>query len=176
MVSELLKAVTIAAGDGVGRLGEQSGDFLEGVSMPDFEDDDFALSRRQRGQGGHHGSLAGCFLGGSLKPAVRFELAKEAPPKPAPVVDGPVAVGANAVVIGLRGSNRHPQKTKEEFLEDVLSFAVAQAERAAIKKQFPGLEAVEGFAPIGSGLVHSSPNRQASERICIRICRGERKR
>jgi hypothetical protein len=133
--SELLQAVAVAAGGGVGGDFEQGADFLEGVLVPDFEDDDLPLGLGEVGEAAHGVAFGGGFFGIAFEPAAGFEFAGEAAPEAAAAIEGAIAEGPEAVVLGLGRGFRPAHQGDEGFLQDVLGFAVAQAEGAAVQDE-----------------------------------------
>jgi hypothetical protein len=84
--TQLLQTVAVTAGGGVRRKFQQGGDLLEGVAVPQLQDDHLALLRRQGGQAAHRGALPGRLVRRPLKPAAGFKLPGHAAPQGSPVV------------------------------------------------------------------------------------------
>ena len=70
---------------------QETADLLEGVPMPDLQDNDLALFGRKRLEAALGGFLGGVRRFGRLKPSFRFQFSLKPPPQPPAVVHRPVA-------------------------------------------------------------------------------------
>ena len=120
---------------------------LESVLVPDFEHDDLALFAGQGGERTHGGGFGGFPGGGELEPTSGFQFAGEAPPDAAAIVQGAVAVAAEAIVFGFLGDAGGAQERHERLLEDIFGFIMGEAEGAAVQEEESGLGVIELFTP-----------------------------
>ena len=139
--------------------------------MPDFQDNDFPLFHGQFGQTAHRRAFVRGFVLRTIKPAARFQLARQPAPQAAAIIQRPVAKAAHAITLRLHRRLRPPQERNEGFLEDILRFIVAQAQSPAVEKQLRGLRFIKPFAPTCFGFhAHTvSLDRHRSSPICIKF-------
>jgi len=116
--------------------------------MPDFEHDDFALFDWQLGQATHRRAFGGTFGGGFFKPGMRLQLAREAPPQRTPMIQRAISETAHAVTLRVGGRLRPLHQREKQSLQNILGFAMAKTQRAAIEDQLRRFGLVQVFAPI----------------------------
>ena len=100
--------------------------------MPEFEHNDLALVHRQFSQAPHRGAFLRRFIRLTLEPTARFQLPRQAPPKAATEVQGPVAKTSDTIVLRLRRGLWTLKQRRESFLQHVFRLAVAQPQRAPV--------------------------------------------
>lgn len=115
--------------------------------MPNLQNDYLALVLRQSGQPLHGLAFSFAFVRRVLEPPQRLELARDAPPQTAPIIQRPIPISANAVMLRLGGRTLAVHERDERFLQDVFGFGVRQTESAAIEKQLRPPGPVQGFEP-----------------------------
>ena len=147
MVSQFLQAVAVAAGGGVRGNLKDSGNFFEGVFMPDLQDDDLALVLGEACETANGLDFSGGFAGGVFEPALGFEFAGDAPPQAAAVVQCAVAVAADAVMLGFGGGLNFLHERDKCLLQNIFGFGVAESKGPAIEDELGGLRFVKPFAP-----------------------------
>lgn len=151
VIADPLDPVAITSGGGVGGDGEQFADLVEGVAVPELQNNDLALFRRQLGQALHRPLLLGRFAGRRLEPAPGFQFAEHATQKSPLEVQSPVSDGADGVVGRPFGGGAESEQAFEHFLERVLGLAVAEPQGAGVKDQVRRLFLVQLAAPTGVG-------------------------
>jgi hypothetical protein len=120
---------------------------LERVTVPDFEDNDLALIAREGSEGVEGGLFRGFAARGAFEPSFGFELAGEASPDGATVIECPVPKGSQAIVLGLGGWAGCTEQGHKSFMEDVFSFVMTESEGAAVEQQQGGFGLIELLTP-----------------------------
>lgn len=115
--------------------------------MPDFEHDRFALLDRQFSQTAHRSALGWTFRSRLLEPALRFQLARQSTPERTPIIQRAISETPHAVMFGPERRVRPVQQRHECLLQNVLGFAVTQAQRASIEDQLRRFCVVKLFLP-----------------------------
>ena len=143
-----MQAITIPARGGIRGDFKQLTDFFKSIFVPDFQYDYLALLCRQGRQRVHRLPLPRRFRFRAVKPTLRLELASNPAPKATTIVEGPVAECPHTIMLRLGGNLWPLHQNQEGFLDDILRFAMAEAQCAAIKHQFGCFGLVQRFAPI----------------------------
>src|SRR5207244_4553413 len=112
--------------------------------VPDVSTHDLSLFGRQFAEATHCQAFVWAFARRSFEPAFRFQLTRQAPPQTPPIVQGLVAKGADAIVLRFLRRLRPLHKSEERGLQNILSLAVAQTQRAAVKNPFGSVGSVQG--------------------------------
>ncbi len=149
MLPQFLKAVAVATGGRVRGNLEQLSDLLEGVIVPDLQDNGLALFTGQASQALHRLEFARTFGGTGLEPTPGLPLAGQPPPQAAPMVQDAVAKAAYAVMLRQGRGLRTPHERKKRLLQDVFGLAMAEPQRPPVKDQFGRFGVIEGLAPSG---------------------------
>ncbi len=147
MQFQFVEAVAVTAGGGIGRNIKKISDGLKSQAMPNFQDDDLALGRRQLGQAAHGLGFGLVLIRTALEPADRLPFPGQAAPEAAMMVERAVAEGAQAVMIGVIGLVRQLQQRQKCFLHNIFGFSVAQAQGASVKDQPGRFGFVKRLAP-----------------------------
>ena len=125
--------------------------------MPNLEHDYLALVLRQVRQRFHRFAFRGAFVRIPFEPAKRLPFPGEAAPKATPVVQGPVAEGANTVMLRAAGPFLQFKEGNESFLHNVFGLAMTQPQGASIQDELGGFVFIKRFAPTGLDLITQDP-------------------
>jgi len=116
--------------------------------MPDLQHNDFTLLNRQFTEVSHCRLSRRGLVGLLLKPSMRFQFTRQAPPHRAPVIEDAIAERANGVVPRLGRRHWTFKQRNKRFLQNILGLGMAQAERAPIQQQFGGTRFVKSCTPM----------------------------
>src|SRR5437870_5671691 len=100
--------------------------------MPDFENDDLALLGRKLGQLVHCRPFARRLGFAPLEPSGGLQFTGNSPPEAATVVERPIPVGPDAIMLRLIRDGLTLHEGHKGLLEDILGLAMGQPKRPAI--------------------------------------------
>ena len=115
--------------------------------MPNLQDDDLALLRRQSGQPPHGFGLGPVVIRAGFEPAHRLPFPCQTTPETAAIIEGPIAEGPQTIMFRIVRSPLQLEQGQKGFLHHIFSFAVAQAKGAPIKNQPRRFGFIKRLAP-----------------------------
>ncbi len=116
--------------------------------MPNLQNDDLSLVRRQFREAVHRGPFIVRFRRLLLEPPKRLELPGKTPPQAAPKIQRAIAKTANAEMLRLVGRFGPFQQGGKCFVQDILRFRMRKSQGAAVQQQVRRFRAIHAFAPI----------------------------
>src|SRR4051794_20925857 len=120
-----LQTVAIASCHGVRRNFQQPPDLVEGVAMPDLENDHLALFGGEAGEAAHRLFFLRGFLRCDFEPSQRFQLAGDPSPQTAFVVKSAVSEAAKAIMPRFFRSFSTRHQGHKGLLQHIFRFAMA---------------------------------------------------
>jgi len=123
---------------------------FECQAMPESENNDLTLLRRQSCQFIHGTGFSGMRLGGGLKPFMALQFSSETPPQAAPTIQCPVAKCPDKVMRRIPRRFTEGQKGGKDILNHVLRFGMAEPERPPIEHQAVRVGFENPFSPVNT--------------------------
>ncbi len=133
--AEFLQAITITARHGVGGELQEFTYFLEGALVPDLEDDDFPLLRRQVFQAAQGGLFCRRRVRLVFEPPPGLKLPRQATQEGAAMIESTVSDGPDQIVLRLGRPLGDAEQSRKDLVKNVLGFRRAETEGPAVEQQ-----------------------------------------